>query len=471
MNKSWGDRVDLDWKLPHPALVCDILKNPFYAGAYFYGCDKTETVLEGGRLVKRRRRRPRRPENCEVFLRDHHEGYIDWATHEEICERMRRNTFSGQTDLAIAAVRKGRALLAGLLRCGHCGRKLRVRYWGHQGTAPRYVCEGDYRAGGDRCISLGGSKIERRLTQEVLEVLSPLGIEASLQALDELQVTQSEKLRILRLELEQLDYEVQRAFDQYNQVDPRYRLAAEELERRWNEKLEEQKKLRVTITAAEAEEPPLSVEDEKRIRALGENFAGVWEDLSCPVELKKKILHTVIEEIVVRLEDTTIRMVLHWKGGTHTELEMARPQSSGIKTSAKALDLIRQLAPLYGDDLIASVLDRLGHRTGRSLRWTRPRVATARRNYGIEGQASTVPDPEILSLARAAKYCGVPKHVIRYMTTKGFLTNEQTIPMAPWEIRRSELDSEPCRQALDYYRRTGRYPRARGGEHRSAAAK
>ncbi len=462
VNRCWGGRVELDWKFPRADLVIDILRNPFYAGVYFYGCGETQALLKDGKLVKRRTRPAPRPDNCKVFIFDHHEGYIDWATHEEIRQRMSRNTFSKQTDPAIAAVRKGRGLLAGLMRCGHCGRKLSVKYWGHQGTAPRYFCEGDYSAGGDYCISFGGKKVDQRLAQEVLEVLSPLGIEASLQARDQLRAVQSEKLRILRLELEQLDYEVQRAYDQYNEVDPRHRLVAQELERRWNTKLEEQEELHARIVAVEAENPPLSVEGEKRVRALGENFARVWEHPSCPIELKKKILHTVIEEIVARLEDDTLRLVLHWKGGIHTQLEMPKPRSSGTKTSTEALDVIRQLAPRYGDDLIASVLCSLGHRTGTGRRWTRLRVASIRRTYSIAGQGRTIPDPKILSLTEAAKYCGVGKHVIERMAMKDFLTYQQLFPMAPWEIRRSELDSEPFQTALEHYRRTGEYPRAGG---------
>ena len=462
VNKMFGGRVELNWKFPTADLVIDILRNPFYAGVYFYGCGKTQASLEDGKLVKRRRRPAPRPDNCKVWIFDHHEGYIDWATHEEIRQRMSRNTFSQQTDPAIAAVRKGRGLLAGLMRCGHCGRKLLVSYWGRQGTAPRYVCNGDYSAGGDRCISFGGKKVDQRLAQEVLEVLSPLGIEASLQARDQLQAVQSEKLRILGLELKQLDYEVQRAYDQYNEVDPRHRLVAQELELRWNTKLEEREELRARITAVEAENPPLSAEGEKRVRALGENFARVWEHPNCPIELKKKILHTVIEEIVVYLEDDTLRLILHWKGGIHTQLEMPKPRSSGTKTSTEALDVIRQLAPRYGDERIASVLSGLGHRTATGRRWTRLRVASIRRTYSIDGQSRTTPDPEIFSLLRAARYCGVGKHVIERMIKKGFLTYQQLFPMAPWEIRRSELDSEPFQTALKHYRRTGEYPKAGG---------
>ena len=45
--------------------------------------------------------------------------------------------------------------------------------------------------------------------------------------------------RALSSKLEQLAYEAKKAFEQYDAVDARNRLAASELERRWNEKLEE----------------------------------------------------------------------------------------------------------------------------------------------------------------------------------------------------------------------------------------
>src|SRR5258708_34616920 len=68
-------------------------------------------------------------EECRVFIRDHHVGYIDWATYEENQRMIRRNSVNWQGDESMAAIRAGQGLLVGLLRCGHCGRKLHVRYW------------------------------------------------------------------------------------------------------------------------------------------------------------------------------------------------------------------------------------------------------------------------------------------------------------------------------------------------------
>src|SRR5579864_6119219 len=175
VNPIQGTR--LVWKIPSQSLVRDILCNPFYAGAYVWGRRPVSTLLVEGRLEKRQGA-VRRAEECRVFIRDHHVGYIDWATFEENQRMIRRNSVNWQGDESMAAIRAGQGLLAGLLRCGHCGRKLHVRYWGGTGTNARYLCKGDYDDGGQYCIGFGGASVDRRLAQELLKVISPLGVEA-----------------------------------------------------------------------------------------------------------------------------------------------------------------------------------------------------------------------------------------------------------------------------------------------------
>jgi hypothetical protein len=67
----------------------------------------------------------------------------------------------------------------------------------------------------------------------------PMGVEASLRALEELSAGDAAQRVALSSKLEQLEYEAKKAFEQYDAVDARNRLAASESERRWNEKLEE----------------------------------------------------------------------------------------------------------------------------------------------------------------------------------------------------------------------------------------
>jgi DNA invertase Pin-like site-specific DNA recombinase len=448
----------LVWKVPTQSLVRDILINPFYAGAYVWGRRPVTTLFVDGRLEKRQSAL-RRAEECRVFIPDHHQGYIDWATYEENQRMTRRNSVNWQGDESMAAIRAGQGLLVGLLRCGQCGRKLHVRYWGGRGTHARYLCRGDYDDGGQYCLGFGGALVDRRLAQELLKVISPLGVEASLRALEELSTGDAAQRIALLSKLEQLEYEARKAFEQYEAVDARNRLVAGELERRWNEKLEEIARTKQRLALLNGRRYSLSADEEAQIRAMGENFTEVWQSNLYPPTLKKMIFRTVVEEIIVRsdAEVKTLQFTIHWKGGTHTQLTMERPRSATeTATPAEALEIIRRMAVRHGDDQIASVLNRLGYSTGKSKRWNQIRVATARRNHSISGQRRALPNPERVSLTEAARICGVSHRTIERLVEAGLLKREQVTPRAPWEIRRADLNNEPVRSIIDRLLRTGK---------------
>jgi hypothetical protein len=86
--------------------------------------------------------------------------------------------------------------------------------------------KGDYDDGGQYCIGFGGSSVDRRVGQELLEVIAPWGVEASLRALEELSAGGSAQRAALSRRLEQLVYEAKKAFEQYDAVDARNRLAS-----------------------------------------------------------------------------------------------------------------------------------------------------------------------------------------------------------------------------------------------------
>jgi hypothetical protein len=347
----------------------------------------------------------------------------------------------------------------GLLRCGHCGRKLHVRYWGGRGINARYLCKGDYDDGGQYCIGFGGGAVDRRLGHEVLKVISPLGIEASLKAIAALSAGDVAQRAVLSSKLEQLKYEATKAFEQYDAADARNRLVAAELERRWNEKLQEIESTEQTLSSLELNRPALSSEEEERIRWMGEHFAEVWQSDCCPPTLKKMIFRTVIEEIIVCAETQkrTLELKIHWKGGVHTQLTIERPRSAvESATPTEALEIIRRMAVRNGDDQIASVLNRLGYTTGKGMRWNQNRVAVARRNYAISGQRRALPDPERISLNEAARVSGIHQHSLKRLVEAGLLKGEQIVPQAPWEIRRADLEAEPVRTIIQRLRRTGK---------------
>jgi DNA invertase Pin-like site-specific DNA recombinase len=453
-----GGRVVVVFQRPRLSFIGDVLHNPFYAGAYAWGRRPVEVVWRDGQL--RKRQTPAvPPTHARVFLPDHHEGYIDWATFEEHQRMIQRNHFRGESDDTAGVARAGHGLLTGLLRCRRCGRKLHVRYWGKAGTSARYVCPGDFVAGGGRyCVAFGGATVDRRFDDEILRVLSPLGIRASVEAIDRLSVEHDAERHAMQRQVEQLEYAAARAFEQYNAVDARNRLVASELERRWNETLADLARARAQVTALDDRRQPVTAEERQAFVAFGDRFADVWHQATCPMALKKQIVRSVIEEVLVDEQPAgRLAFIVHWKGGSHTAFEMAKVSAKTMHRTADAdLDVIRKMAARYGDDAIARVLNKLGRRTGKGKPWSQTAVKTARRNHGIDGCVHSLVDEDVLTLQGAARYTKTSDTTIKKLVDGGVLPMHQVVPFAPWEIRRADVDSERVRAVLVRLKHTGR---------------
>src|SRR6202008_4814499 len=173
------------------------------------------------------------------------------------------------------AVRRGELLLAGLLRCGHCGRKL---YVGYGGKAGRYYCQGALvNHGTERCISFGGLRVDHAVDSEVLRVLKPFGIDAAVKALEARTSETSAAQRQLDLALQQARFSAAHARRQYDAVDPANRLVAGELERRWNDALQVLPRIEAETAGLEARKPaPLGEVEQQHLMQLGADLERAW---------------------------------------------------------------------------------------------------------------------------------------------------------------------------------------------------
>ena len=456
VNKVVRGRFELVWQLPTLSFVKDVLGNPLYAGAYVYGRRPIKVIVKDGQAIKRQRS-AQAAENASVFITDHHEGYIDWHAYQRHRDTMRGNGSNFVQDDAALAVRSGQGLLTGLLRCARCGRKLHIRYWGKHGTAARYLCSGDFDRGGAYCLGFGGATVDRRLSEVILDVISPQGVDASLVAIAQSRGEGSDKRSALQRQLQQVRYEAERAFAQYDQVEPGNRLVAEVLEQRWNTKLEEQQRIAQELDAVKDAAAALTPADELTLRELGKHFAELWNSDACAMTLKKRIARTLINEIVVDIDAAQqINMVIHWHGGCHTTFSMKKPMSGAVvhKTAIEDVDLIARMAQRYGDDQIARVLSKLGRHTGKGNRWTQARVATVRRKHHIAAPAAI--DPDILNLAQAEKHSGISDTALMRLIRANLLPVQQVAPYAPLEIKRMDLDNEPVASIIKHLKSTGR---------------
>ena len=182
-------------------------------------------------------------------------SYISWEQYERNVVMLRQNV-NMKGYMKAGGIRGGASVFAGILRCGQCGRKVLVHYSGLQSRSIRYSCSTNCRNDdGRRCLSFSANALERTLLGQLLETVSPLGVEAALQAAEILAV-EGHTLREQReLELTQARYESERARQQYNAVDPLNRLVASELERRWNEALLKVASLEEELQAIVVEDP------------------------------------------------------------------------------------------------------------------------------------------------------------------------------------------------------------------------
>jgi DNA invertase Pin-like site-specific DNA recombinase len=375
----------VEWRLPRYNTIHRLLTNPIYAGAYVFGRTGSRIRIEAGRkLITRSVRRLQ--QDWEVLIRDHHEGYISWQDYENNQRTIKGNA-NMKGEMVPGSVRNGGGLLAGLLRCGHCGRKLKVQHNGLRGVA-RYLCNDANINHGRRakCIAFGNMRIDAVVSVEVLSVLAPLGLDAALQAIADHERAGVERLRQIELALEQARYEAARAHRQYDAVDPENRLVAGDFERRWNERLAEVARLEDSLREARDEHPPALTEAERaEILTLGTDLERLWNHPAASAATRKRILRAVLEEIIVTAEPGHLRVKLHWKGGDHTSLEVAKNRAGQHrwKTSATTEQLIRDLARLLPDGSIASLLNRLGARTARGHTWTQQRVCVFRNDHNI----------------------------------------------------------------------------------------
>jgi DNA invertase Pin-like site-specific DNA recombinase len=446
------------WQLPKKSFIKQILQNPIYAGAYVWGRDVTKMDYIDGRIVKKKVKY-HDARDARVYIENNHEGYIDFDTFDETQQMISKNCLNQGNGERVGSPRQGEGLLGGILRCGKCGRKIYVAYSGKSGTAARYICKGDYESGGRYCLAFGGSTVDKRFSKELLRIISPYGIEASIEAAKIVSLKEEERQKLIQQKIKQLEYEATRAFEQYNEVDPRNRLVAAELERRWNEKLEELDGVKNNLSKIEKEKHPLTEDEREKILVLGERFTQVWESEHCSVRLKKKIIRTVIEEVIVNLDETSqmLKFIIHWKGGCHTEFEMPKPVSGiGQKTSMEDIEIIRKMSVQYGDDAIARVLNKLGHRTATGKRWNEFRIRTIRGKYSIPGHMRTKVDPEILTLGQSARYLKVSRTTIKRLVASGDLEKKQIVPWAPWEIKKSDLDSDRIKKIIEMLHETGK---------------
>jgi excisionase family DNA binding protein len=430
-----------------PWLVARMLKDPVYAGAYVFGRTTQQVTLDKGRkrVVKKR---CDCPEDWQVLLRDHHEAYISWSEYRKNLETLMHN--QNQSGEAVRGpARNGKGLLAGLVRCGHCGKKMRVQY----GTASTrnsasvyYRCTASQREtiGKQICSLFGGVTVEQAVVDGVLAALDPVRMDVLTHAEERLARAQAEKREQLKLEVEHARFEADRRRRQYDAVEPENRLVARNLEDRWNEALATVNRLEEALSQLDPPTLILSEQEREELRQLAWDLPRLWQHEAAPFDLKKRILRAVIKEIVVYVEAETLRVLVHWQGGQHSAINLQKRKSGEHrwKTTESTLTLIKHLARLMSDKQIAAQLNRMGIRSAKGHNWTRGRVGNFRKSYAIANYAPGERQARgELTIEEVAKQLGVSYSTVQRMIQRKQLPGHQICQGAPWVIRAADVEA------------------------------
>jgi DNA invertase Pin-like site-specific DNA recombinase len=364
-------RGQLEWRRPTLGTVARILHHPIYAGAYSYGrrrVDHKPTAAEGGKV----KIREVPMSEWKVLEMDRMPAYITWEHYMANQERLLQNRYQPGS---VGAPRAGRALLAGVMVCGECGRRMHASY--RSKSTAYYVCMKRHLEGSN-CRGLASAAIDDLVTKQVLRALEPAALELSLKTIENVQRERQRLNRHWEQRLERASYEVQRAERQYQAVEPENRLVARGLEQQWEKTLCARRDLREEYDRFLNEQPLRLTEVERsRIVALSADIPALWHAPETTVMDRKEIIRLLTERIVVDVRAHTERagVAITWRGGQTTHHEIVRSVSryESLGDYDRMMDRIVQLRR-EGMTIkeLAAHLTREGYRTPRTQKGYTP---------------------------------------------------------------------------------------------------
>jgi DNA invertase Pin-like site-specific DNA recombinase len=313
----------LEWRLATPTIVMTALHHPLYAGAYAWGRRYTETRVDPSGRITRSRKRIRPPMEWTVLLHDRAPAYITWDRYLEnqrlLLENQRRPATKGRPS-------GGSALLAGLLHCGRCGRRLHASYASiEQG---RYTCTRPrFEPTDEICGGLPARGLDELVAGQVLQALSPAAIDLSLRAIEHTSEQRRQQEAQLQQNMDRAAYEARRAERQYHAVEPENRLVARSLEQRWETALGHERAAQEAHDRFQSEKPiELTHEERRSLEELSRDIPALWRSPETTPRQRQEIVRCLVERVTITVSPTKqqVDVAICWAGGQESRHEMRR---------------------------------------------------------------------------------------------------------------------------------------------------
>ena len=430
---AWDGRL-LWGRLTH-SRVLGLLKNPSYAGRYVFGrYQSCKQIAPTGEISTTSRLMPQ--EQWRIVIPDHHPGYITWDRFLANSQRMAANRTN--SEVLGGPAREGLCLLQGMLVCGHCGRRLSVRYTGNGGIYPIYECNWQQREALIRHarMTLPAKPLDAAIADRLLAAVTPLTIQLALTALTSLEERDQSIGAQWRLRIERARYEADLAERRYEAVDPANRLIASTLEQRWNDAMQRVIELEAELANFERKTLRTITADQKQqIIKLASDFPRLWTASTTTARDRKRMLRLLIKDITVEKgpEPKRLRLQIRWQGGaTETvEVGLAPSRADAVRYRPEFVARVGDLATRHDDDEIATELNRNGLTSSTGKPFTASMISWIRFKHRIPGPSRS---PGTLSVADVRERYGVSHWVVYDWIDKGVITAHRRKPGLPYAI-------------------------------------
>jgi DNA invertase Pin-like site-specific DNA recombinase len=437
--------------------VLQILHNPRYAGAFFYGRSRHRKDANGRHTCKAL------PQNeWHTLIPEAHEGYISWNEYQDNQRRLREYAKAHGHDRRKSPPREGPALLQGVVLCGICGRRMTVRYYSRNTQLQTvYLCQVDgIHNGQPICQSIPGDKIDEAIGKLVLRTLTPLTLEVVLAVQQELSARVEEADQLRLKQVERARYEAELAQRRYMQVDPNNRLVADALEADWNQKLRILAKAQEEYERqCEADRKFIGEKERSQIMSLATDFPKLWKDPKTPNRERKRMIRLLLEDVTLTKKNG-ITVNVRFKGGTTTTLTLPAPKQVWeiMQTPPEVIAKIDCLLDRYTDRQIATLLNKNGFQSGAGRQFHSQMVSRLRRKYGLKSRYERLRKTGLLTVEEMAKKLNVDPQTIKIWWRNGLLLGYPYNDKNECLFESSDLDLPVKSQGSNLSKR-GRYPK------------
>ena len=415
------DKGNLKWQRLTSGRARVILKNPRYAGAYYYGRQRSRKNVDGSTTYFQVPR-----DEWLVLIKDVHPGYITWEQYEENLRRIRQNAIAYNVIDRKTPPREGPCLLQGLAICGKCGQRMTIRYkYQRKGRIdPVYLCQRHrIERWESSCQYIPGASIDEAISKLLLESVTPLTFEVALQVQKELQNRFNEADKLRKQQVVRAEYEANLARRRFMQVDPDNRLVADTLEAEWNEKLRHlQDASDYYETHRRRESDKLKNAQQKEVLKLAKDFPKLWKNPRTPVREKKRMIRFLIENVtMIRGENITLHV--RFKGGATKTLKIPLPLKGWQYnlTDQKIVEIVDELLPDHTYSEIATILDKRGYKSGQGHRIDRNVVKGITHKYKLKTRFARLRATGKLTVDEVASLLGVTAATVRRWAKKDLI--------------------------------------------------